>query len=286
MVRLLGVLGAVVTVVVATVVLVQGAADTPGEDPGAAPSGSSSSDATPSGRPASSTKAKPLTGRTVVLDPGHQLGNSNFPDQINKQIQGEFGAVEGTEKQCNTTGTATDSGYPEATFTWEVARRARQLLRKRGAKVVMTRTSNSAQRWGPCVDDRGRAGNKIHADVKVSIHADGSYDGGGFHVIAPELIQGWTDDIATPSASLARTLRSAMEKKGFERATYIAGGDGLDVRADLGTLNFSDIPVAMLECGNMRNPEEAAVMTTAKGRQRYAAAIAAGIERWLARTSR
>lgn len=282
MVRLLGVLGAVVAVVVATVVLVQGAAESPGGDPGVAPSGTSDS-ATPNGHPAASTSAKPLTGRTVVLDPGHQLGNSNFPDQINRQIQGEFGAVEGTEKQCNTTGTATDSGYPEATFTWEVARRARQLLRKLGAKVVMTRTSNSAQRWGPCVDARGRAGNKIKADVKVSIHADGSYDGGGFHVIAPELIQGWTDDIAAPSASLARTLRSAMEKEGFQRATYIAGGDGLDVRADLGTLNFSDIPVAMLECGNMRNPDEAAIMTTAKGRQRYAEAIAAGIERWLGR---
>lgn len=283
MVRLLGVLGAVVAVVVATVVLVQGSAESPGDDPGALPSGSG---ATPNGHPAASTSAKPLAGRTVVLDPGHQLGNSNFPDQINKQIPGEFGTVEGSEKQCNTTGTATDSGFPEATFTWDVARRARKLLRRLGARVVLTRTSNSAQKWGPCVDERGRAGNNIHADAKVSIHADGSYDGGGFHVIAPELIQGWTDDIAEPSASLARTLRSAMERSGFQRATYIAGGDGLDVRSDLGTLNFSDIPVAMLECGNMRNPEEAAVMTTARGRQRYAAAIAAGIERWLARGAR
>jgi len=50
----------------------------------------------------------------------------------------------------------------------------------------MTRTENSLDLWGPCADERGRAGNAVDADVKVSIHADGSYpDGRGFHVIAP-----------------------------------------------------------------------------------------------------
>ena len=75
-----------------------------------------------------------------------------------------------------------------------------------GATVVMTRTSNRADRWGPCVDVRGRAGNRIDADLKVSIHGDGSYAAGarGFHVIAPASRAGWTDDIARPSMALAR----------------------------------------------------------------------------------
>ncbi len=41
--------------------------------------------------------------------------------------------------------------------------------------VVLTRHANSQRRWGPCVDARGRAGNTVGADLKLSIHADGSF---------------------------------------------------------------------------------------------------------------
>src|SRR5690349_13443999 len=61
--------------------------------------------------------ALPLAGRVVVLDPGHQLGNAAFPAEIDEPVD-----AGGFEKPCNTTGTSTDAGYPEATFTWEVAR--------------------------------------------------------------------------------------------------------------------------------------------------------------------
>ena len=62
-------------------------------------------------------------------------------------------------------------------------------MRDLGAVVRLTRHSNRQDRWGPCVDARGRAGNAVDgggsADLKISIHADGSYARGahGFHVI-------------------------------------------------------------------------------------------------------
>ena len=59
--------------------------------------------------------ARPLAGKVVVIDPGHQLGNRNFPAEINRQVP-----AGGFTKPCNTTGTATDGGYPEATFVWQV----------------------------------------------------------------------------------------------------------------------------------------------------------------------
>ena len=59
--------------------------------------------------------------------------------------------------------------------------------------------------------------------------------------------------------------KNALVSKGFSVANYIAGGDGLDERADLGTLNLSDVPVVMVELGNMRDSGDAAVMTSAKG---------------------
>jgi N-acetylmuramoyl-L-alanine amidase len=256
---------------VAGAILVMGEADTPGRGPAAVPSGSQAA-STPAAKP-----TRPLAGRVIVLDAGHQLGNRNFPDEISAPSE-----AGGFEKHCNTTGTSTNDGYPEATFNFDVTRRAAAELRSLGARVVRTRTANSGALWGPCVDVRGRAGNRIHADLKVSIHADGSWNGGGFHVIAPTLLRGWTDDVYADSRRLALDLRRSMDESGFQRATYTAGGDGLDFRADLATLNLSDIPVAMVECGNMRDDVEAAVMESARGRQGYADAIVAGIRAFLA----
>ena len=224
--------------------------------------------------------AGPLAGRVVVLDPGHQLGNHNFPRQVRRLVP-----AGGFRKPCNTTGTATNAGYPEATFTWQVSQLARQRLEALGARVLLTRHVNSQRRWGPCVDARGRAGNQANADLKLSIHADGSLARGarGFHVITPAARPRWTSDIARPSRRLARVLRGALRSGGFVRANYIAGGDGLDVRGDLGTLNLADVPSVMVELGNMRNAREARRMTTDRGRAAYAAALVAGVRRYLGR---
>jgi len=265
--------GAVLATAAAVVgpVLVSGEAATPGGDP-----------ARSELRSMRAGTGKPLAARVVVLDAGHQLGNRNFPAEIRSQIE-----AGGFEKHCNTTGTATNDGYPEATFNFDVTRRAAATLRRLGARVVLTRLTDSDREWGPCVDERGRAGNRsgaeAGADLKVSIHADGSWVGRGFHVIAPAPLEGWTDDVYAESRRLALDLRGALESEGFARATYVAGGDGLDFRADLATLNLSDLPVAMVECGNMRDAGEAAVMESPQGRRRYADAIVAGIRAFLAR---
>jgi len=219
----------------------------------------------------------------VVLDPGHQLGNGRHPAEIGRPVD-----AGGFDKPCNTTGTSTDAGYPEATFTWRVAQDLRRMLERDGARVVLTRQRNSEAAWGPCVDVRGRIGNPGRpgptADVKLSIHADGSYASGahGFHVIAPERRAGRTARIAAPSLRLARTLRDRMVAAGFATSTY-TGVRGIDVRGDLGTLNWSKRPVAMIECGNMRDAGDAALLTSRAGQRRIARALAAGLERYLTR---
>ena len=160
----------------------------------------------------------PLAGQIVVLDPGHQLGNHNFPQRIGRLVP-----AGGFRKPCNTTGTATDRGYAEATFVWEVSRIVQRRLEALGARVVLTRHDNSQLKWGPCVDVRGRAGNLLGADLKLSIHADGSHAAGarGFHVIAPADRRGWTDDVFGASRLFAVDLRAALRAGGFARANYV-----------------------------------------------------------------
>ena len=223
----------------------------------------------------------PLADRVVVLDPGHQLGNARFPSETWRPVD-----AGGFTKPCNTTGTSTDAGYPEATLTWEVARLTARLLRRLGARVVLTRSSNSEEEWGPCVDERGRAGNPGEpgptADLKISIHADGSQTPGahGFHVITPTEQEPWTADIAAPSLRLAEAVRDALVEEGLPPSTY-AGSAGIDVRSDLGTLNLADVPTVLVELGNMRDAGDAALMTSDSGRRGYASALADAVERYL-----
>ncbi len=223
---------------------------------------------------------RPLAGRVVVLDAGHQRGNRHFPRQINRLVQ-----AGGFRKPCNTTGTATASGYPESTVAWRVTRILQRRLQRWGAEVVLVRTSDRDDRWGPCIDVRGRAGNRIDADLKVSVHGDGNLARGarGFHVIVPTSRRGWTDDIARPSLRAGRRLRAALDRAGLERSTYLGGGSGLVRRGDLGTLNLSDVPTVMVELGNLRHPTDAHRLTSPRGQRRHALALARGIRAHLRR---
>ena len=244
-------------------------------DRGSAPSPKSSSR---TGR-ATRLATYPLQGVVVALDPGHQLGNHNYPRQINALVP-----AGGFKKACNTTGTATNSGVPEATVNFVLAHVVRARLQRLGATVRMTRNTNREDRWGPCIDARGRFGRHVGAALSVSLHADGSSSGNhGFHVIAPTRRSPWTTDIAGPSYRLARLLRNGLTAANIPRSNYIGGGTGIDVRSDLGTLNMSDVPIAMIEIGNMRNSVDAQRMTTRAGRARYATAIVSGIRAWLRR---
>jgi N-acetylmuramoyl-L-alanine amidase len=239
-----------------------------------------STGSTPVAQPeAARAASKPLHGVTIALDPGHQLGNGRHTREINRPVP-----AGGFKKPCNTTGAATNSGVPEATVSFRLSQAVKRRLVALGARVPMTRTTNSIEKWGPCVDARGRFGKRVGARLMVSLHADGaSSSAHGFHVIAPTRRKPWTTDIATASLRLAKWLRNGMTHAGIARSSYIGGGTGLDVRGDLGTLNMSDVPVAMIEIGNMRHRGDARRMTSAKGRGQYANAVVRGIRAYLGR---
>lgn len=214
-----------------------------------------------------------VEGKSVYLDPGHNGANDA---SINDQVPDGRGGT----KECQTTGTSTAEGYSEHSFNFAVANLVRDALVQKGVTVTMSRPDDDSV--GPCVDARAAAANAMHADADVSIHADGGPTSGhGFHInySAPPL------NAAQSGAAmvLASDMRDAMVAAGFPPSTYI-GSDGLYGRADLAGLNFADVPAVLVETGNMRNPDEATVMETPEGRQRYADAITEGIVAFLSQT--
>jgi N-acetylmuramoyl-L-alanine amidase len=221
--------------------------------------------------------AGPLAGKTIVIDPGHQLGNSRHLAQIDRLVNGG-----GFMKACNTTGTSTNGGFPESTFAWEVATLLRARLVAEGAKVYLTRYSNSWSRWGPCVNVRGRLGNRVHADAAISIHGDGAASQyHGFFVIMPGHRAGWADDIYVSSRQMGAAVHGGLVDLGVTIANDY-GGKGYSTRTDLGTLNWSNVPIVMVELGNMRNATDAGHMTSPAYRNyRYSRGLAVGVTRYV-----
>jgi N-acetylmuramoyl-L-alanine amidase len=219
-----------------------------------------------------------LARRTkIVLNPGHNGGNWSHPGAISRQVPAGFGRY----KNCDTTGTATNTGFSEHAFNWDVALRVRKILQSRGVTVIMARPSDHGV--GPCVDARARIGNHVGVAGVVSIHADGALSSGhGFHVSEASRRRHGAE-VAAASHRLTVAVHNALRSgSGMTTSTYL-GSNGYYPRSDLSGLNLATIPATFLEIGNMRNHGDATIQTSSSGRQRIAAAVATGILRWLNR---
>ena len=96
--------------------------------------------------------ALPLAGKTVAIDPGHNGGNGAHAAEIARLV--DAGTL---RKACDTVGTSTDDGYPEHAYNLDLALRLTRVLRAQGARVVLTRTTNTG--WGPCITRRAAIAN-------------------------------------------------------------------------------------------------------------------------------
>jgi N-acetylmuramoyl-L-alanine amidase len=207
-----------------------------------------------------------VAGKIVFLDPGHNGANDA---SISRQVPTGRGGT----KDCQASGTSTDEGYPEHSFTWETTLRVRQALTALGVRTAMSRGNDNA--LGPCVDERAAMANQLQPNAIVSIHADGGpATGRGFHVLysSPPL----NNAQAGPSIRFAQLMRDQLQASGIPPSNYIGQG-GLNPRSDIAGLNLAQYPSILVELGNMKNPADKALITTPEGRQKYADAVVRGI---------
>ena len=212
-----------------------------------------------------------IAGMVVFIDPGH---NGSNDASISRQVPTGRGGT----KDCQTSGTATNSGYQEHTFNWDTAQRVRAELNALGVRTAMSRGNDTG--LAPCVDERANMATALHPNAILSIHADGGPPSGrGFHVnySAPPLNQVQ----AGPSVQYARIMRDQLQASGIPPSNYI-GQDGLYGRSDLTGLNLAQYPSILVECGNMKNPADSALLESAEGRQKYADALVRGVAGFLA----
>ena len=218
--------------------------------------------------------SEPLAGKVVGIDPGHNGLNYSAPGTIDQPVSNGTGT-----EPCDTTGTATDSGYTEAAFNFAVATALATDLEAEGASVVLTRPNNDGV--GPCVTTRSAIINQAHADVAVDIHADGGPAGGrGFAVLEPVPV-GPNDAVIGPSQSFGSIVRDQFASGTAMPISDYDGVDGIQPRSDLAGLNLTTVPKVLIECGNMRNGTDAALLESPAFQQEAATALARAVTEFL-----
>jgi N-acetylmuramoyl-L-alanine amidase len=220
--------------------------------------------------PSATAAPAKIAGMIVFLDPGHNGANDA---SISRQVPTGRGGT----KNCQESGTSTDDGYPEHTFTWDTTLRIRAALTKLGVRTAMSRGNDNA--LGPCVDERAAMANALRPNAIVSIHADGGPPTGrGFHILysSPPLNQAQ----AGPAVQFAKIMRDQLAGSGIPPSTYM-GSNGLNPRDDIAGLNLAQYPSILVELGNMKNPADSALIKTPEGRQKYADAVVRGVVAFL-----
>ena len=216
----------------------------------------------------------PLRGKIVGIDPGHNGGNYNNPAYLAWQVWN------GREwESCDTTGAETTGGYAEALFNLRVAEYLRADLIRYGARVVMTRSTNSGV--GPCVDRRSAIINGGHVNVAVDIHADAAQSWGrGFAILEP-VADGPNNKVIESSARLGADIKAAMLAGTRMPTSNYDGRGGIKYRDNLAGLNLTTVPKVLIEVGNMQNATDAAMLTSAQFQQQVARALLAAIIKFL-----
>ncbi len=188
-------------------------------------------------RPPRLAVSNPLRGRTIAIDPGHPPLGSTGP-----------------------------TGLREADANLAVAVQLRAMLQADGARVVMTRTSDSAVDLWPRVALAERAG----AELFVSIHNNALPDG-----VNPFTNNGTSVFYNQPRGL---PLASAIQRS-LVRALKLADlGVG---RADLAVIRATWMPSALVEGMFIIMPEQEEALRSSAGRRRYAQGVYEGIRRFL-----
>ena len=202
----------------------------------------------------------------VAIDPGHQ---GNWVDMSEKEPNGP-GSSEMKAKA--TTGTqGSFSGKAEYELNLEISLLLRDELEKRGYRVILTREDNDTAISNA---ERAQMAYEEGGDIYVRIHANGSDDVGvqGALAMVPSSNNPYIPELAEDSYTLAECILSAY----CEKASFTSLG--IQYYDNMTGINWSKLPVMILEMGFMTNQSDDLRMSDASVQPLMAEGIADGID--------
>ena len=173
------------------------------------------------------TVALPVTNRVIVIDAGH-----GTPDE----------------------GAESNNGVTEAEINLRIALKLQNLLEQSGAKVILTRSNETAiydidkktlrEKKASDIHNRVKIGNESSADIFVSIH---------LNKIPQNQYWGWqcfynqNEKSKILAENLQNNLNEAIQKENKRIAMKL---DTVYIMKNV------EIPISIVECGFLSNPEE------------------------------
>ena len=205
-------------------------------------------------------------GHIVGIDPGHQSEN------IDMSATEPNGPGSSTMKAKASTGTSGSfSGLPEYQLNLNVSLLLRDILEQRGYQVVMTRTDNdtaiSNKERAELVASKG-------AEICVRIHANGDDSSGvsGALTMCPSQQNPYVSSLYDSSNRLSQCIiDSYCAATGFQNR-------GIIYTDSMTGINWSTIPVTIVEMGFMTNQNDDLKMADSSFQQTMAEGIANGVD--------
>ena len=195
------------------------------------------------------TVSLPVTGKTVVLDAGH-----GSPDE----------------------GAESASGVTEASINLVITKKVQTLLEQSGCTVILTRSDENGiydlsantirEKKVSDIKNRVKIGNESSADVFVSIH---------LNKIPQSQYYGWqaffkpnNEKSEELAKSIQEELNASIQKENKREALKITGKY---------IIEHVEVPIAIIECGFLSNPEEAKLLQEDEYQNKIAWGIYNGI---------
>lgn len=207
-------------------------------------------------------------GRKIAIDPGHQGYN------VDMSGQEPLGPGSSEMKTKSSTGTAGKfTGVPEYELNLNISKQLRDELENRGYEVMLTREDNDA-----AISNRERAllAADFGADIYVRIHANGSEDTSvnGAFTMVPSADNPYVGSLHDKSYALGEAVINA-----YSAACGIAN-KGVQLYDNMTGINWSSVPVIILEMGFMTNESDDTNMEKPDFQKLMVQGIANGIDNY------
>lgn len=204
-------------------------------------------------------------GILIALDPGHQAPSV---DMSAKEPNAPGSSEMKTKATNGTQGRFT--GIPEYELNLDIALMVRDALVAQGYDVILTRENNETAISNA---ERATLANEAGADVSVRIHANGSEDAGttGALMLVGSGSNPYVGSLYDKSYQLADCILS--------KYCEFTGMANLGIQANdtMTGINWSQIPVVILEMGFMTNESDDRNMADDAYRQKMVEGIVNGI---------
>lgn len=209
-------------------------------------------------------------GHIVGIDPGHQS------ERVDMSASEPLGPGSSQMKAKATSGTqGYYTGVPEYSLNLDISLLLQEELKKRGYQVILTRTDNDT-----AISNKERAQlvSGQGADIYVRIHANGddSHTATGALAISPSSQNPYVSDLYESSNRLSQCILNAYcDATGFANL-------GVLYQDNMTGINWSTVPVTILEMGFMTNESDDTQMNDSNFRTLMVQGIADGIDDYFA----